>query len=851
VKTIHLNGVPTEVEFASVTGWNIDIGLSEGVNRLTVEGYDRQGNLIDLASDTITVTFTDSDPSPEGQVVINEIMYHPDASDAEFIEIHNLSETDVFSLSGWRLDGVDFTFAPGSLIQPGEYLLLAENSAAFALIYEAAAYAKVIGEYGLGGSLSNGGETLRLLMPDAADQWITIDEVSYGDDLPWPLGADGDGPSLQLMDPTRDNNHIGNWAVGDGVVDALYTPGEVNSVDRVLPSLAKARINEIQPNNAGTLADNLGDYDPWIEIYNVGLANFDNCYLTDDYTDLTKWAFTTDVPLESGEYRIVWADGETEEQTSTDDLHSNFVLNPVSGGLALVWDYAGAPIVLDYLDYGYVPPDRTEGRWPDGEGKMYLMSSPTAGSANSSPYVGPVVINEIMYHPPEAAGVYENDLEFIELYNSSEAAIPLDWYDYDDDGFQDTEENVAWRLDDAVEFDFPAGTIIQPGRSLIVVGFDPSVQADLDLFEATYGLGDLTVDEDIVGGWSGNLGNEGERVQLERPHAPPPEQPALTPYIQEDEADYDDDVPWPTKPDGTGDSLNRQAPDLWGNDPTSWVTAVPTPGSLPSEAVVVGRRVFYDNSRWDGFDPGPGASDDAAIAIDKSALLPGDPPATFANYTSYSRGINGVMIDVKELADAVNLGPDDFEFRVGNDYNSPAGWAIGPQPLHVRRRILHRQRNRRHGRHSDQRHGQLDGRDRRAQPSGLLPAGGDRRPLRLRPRQDRRRCGPDHRPQQPHVGRVVEVAGPGIGSSDRRHIIDRRKRNGSDRRAVERSRHERRPVERGSGGHRQHVGGLDIDQRRRYTDVRSERFGNVVGSLAGRDSRGHVRLRDSRRLGPH
>ncbi|MHC4295020.1 MAG: hypothetical protein ACYSTL_05490, partial [Planctomycetota bacterium] len=38
-------------------------------------------------------------------------------------------------------------------------------------------------------------------------------------------------------------------------------------------------------------------------------------------------------------------------------------------------------------------------------------------------------------------------------------------------------------------------------------------------------------------------------------------------------------------------------------------------------------------------------ADDNAIATDKSALLPAQ-TATFANYISYSRGINGIMIDI-------------------------------------------------------------------------------------------------------------------------------------------------------------------------------------------------------------
>jgi hypothetical protein len=99
---------------------------------------------------------------------------------------------------------------------------------------------------------------------------------------------------------------------------------------------------------------------------------------------------------------------------------------------------------------------------------------------------------------------------------------------------------------------------------------------------------------------------------------------------------------------------------------------------------VVGRYVFYNGSYWDGGDPGANAQDDAAIAPDKQPLLPGQ-TAEFANYTSYSRGLNGIMIDVSNLPPGVPTAAD-FEFRAGNDAD-PAGWplAAGPATLDVRR----------------------------------------------------------------------------------------------------------------------------------------------------------------------
>src|SRR5205807_9518018 len=98
-------------------------------------------------------------------------------------------------------------------------------------------------------------------------------------------------------------------------------------------------------------------------------------------------------------------------------------------------------------------------------------------------------------------------------------------------------------------------------------------------------------------------------------------------------------------------------------------------------AAVVGRHVFYNHSAFDGSDSANSAADDAAVATDKQALLPGQ-TATFANYTNYSKGINGLMIDLVNLAPGVALSASDFIFRVGND-NNPAGWASAPAPASI------------------------------------------------------------------------------------------------------------------------------------------------------------------------
>ena len=90
-------------------------------------------------------------------------------------------------------------------------------------------------------------------------------------------------------------------------------------------------------------------------------------------------------------------------------------------------------------------------------------------------------------------------------------------------------------------------------------------------------------------------------------------------------------------------------------------------------ADVAARHVFYNRSSFDGGDAAANAADDNAIATDKEALFPLD-EAGFANYTTYTRGINGVMVDISNLPDDAEPSVADFAFKSGTDAD-PSTWA--------------------------------------------------------------------------------------------------------------------------------------------------------------------------------
>ncbi len=120
---------------------------------------------------------------------------------------------------------------------------------------------------------------------------------------------------------------------------------------------------------------------------------------------------------------------------------------------------------------------------------------------------------------------------------------------------------------------------------------------------------------------------------------------------------------------------NIVATDEYGGSsqsPGYWFLTSPNP-------VVIGRHIFYNNSAFDGNDPADNANDDGAIAPDKIALLPGQ-KATFANYSSYSKGINGIIVDISGLGGIPTA--DDFGFKVGNESN-PAAWVAARAPSSI------------------------------------------------------------------------------------------------------------------------------------------------------------------------
>ncbi len=207
---------------------------------------------------------------------ITEIMYHPaeptgpeisastNRDDYEYLELKNVGSSPLDLRNVRFTKGVDFDFE-GSAIETlgaGEFVLVVKNIAAFEARYGGGL--PIAGEFD-GNNLSNGGEQLKLSF-GAGVAIHDIDE--YDDKVPWATAADGDGPSLTLIDPNSipgpDHNVASSW--------------RVSQTEGGTPGWEEAGTNYSDWRSANGIIDDLGDGD------GDGIPNLLEFALASDYT---------------------------------------------------------------------------------------------------------------------------------------------------------------------------------------------------------------------------------------------------------------------------------------------------------------------------------------------------------------------------------------------------------------------------------------------------------------------------------------------------------------------------------------------------------------------------------------
>jgi hypothetical protein len=522
VRTLLINGIAYTPNWTTLSNWTLPVPLPPGSNRVTLAGFNSLGTAVTGAVGQITVVITNDDPA--ARVVFNEIMHTPATPDTAYVELFNTSTRLTFDLSGWRINGLDYTFPDATWLPPRGFLVIPQNRAAFQAAYGSSI--PLTTEYA--GRLDSDGETLTLLRPGAGlGEWLVMDKMHYETQPPWPTVQTGRENALQRLDPAAPTDRLANWSDGSGwrffsssgtltatqkrlmfyldtkadiylddivlvrgsaanvgtnlVIDGdfegllftnqggvwnysnpaasqshistnfahsgrsslhlvftnagsttsylyedtlvtnsgthtlsfwylpgtnanrltsrmssllrpeisvrlnLATPGQTNSLYRVMPALPNVWLNEIAPGGSTSALDNAGEQEPWLEIHNEGTNAIDlgGLYLTDDYQTLDKWRFPTGTVIQAQQFLLVWLDGQTN-QTTLSHIHAGFRPSTSARGLALAMNISGGMMVLDYLNWSGNWLNYSHGAYPDGQGfTRQAFDYPTPGGTNN------------------------------------------------------------------------------------------------------------------------------------------------------------------------------------------------------------------------------------------------------------------------------------------------------------------------------------------------------------------------------------------------------------------------------------------------------------------------------------
>jgi len=495
---------------------------------------------------------------------ITEIMYNPGdynepndpnpvpsaAEGTEYIELTNIgSETINLNLVKFT-NGVDFTFSDIELA-PGGFVLIVKDESAFLGKYPSFS-GLIAGEYS--GSLNNAGE--RIELQDAIGQ--PIHNFRYRDN--WYDITDGLGFSLTIKDPVNtDPDVYGDKADWRPSATIDGSPGYDDSDE--VPVLGSVVINEILTHS------HLGEPD-WIELHNTTdhTINIGGWFLSDDDSDFTKYEIALGTAIPANGYIVFYEDVHFGNPADS-GCHVPFALSENGETLYL---HSGRDGQLtgysEQENFGASETGVAFGRYGKSTGtyNFVAMSENTVGYANAYPLVGPVVINEIMYHPD-----IEGDAEYVELLNITGDSVLL----------YDSITGEPWRFTDdpddpGLEFLFPTGPAVTvgPGEYILLV-------KDVEIYRARFGepLCELVFE------WgSGKLSNGGEKIQLSKPGDVDGQ--GVRQWIRVDRVVYSDgshpvgEDLWPMEADGGGLSLSRMVPSDYGNDVVNWQAAEPSPG---------------------------------------------------------------------------------------------------------------------------------------------------------------------------------------------------------------------------------------------------------------------------------
>mgnify|MGYP000492265032 FL=1 len=181
-------------------------------------------------------------------------------------------------------------------------------------------------------------------------------------------GLHGDGSAADGVfgaTITVDARDVQYYFYAENTDAGIFSPERAEKEYHQLPIVGGLVINEIMAGNVNAVADQNGEYDDWVELYNGNSfsLNLNGYYLSDNENELTKWTFPN-ITIPANGYLIVWCDTAGNSQTG---LHTTYRL---SSDQEEVYLTDPTNTVIDAVHYVNMIADKGFARVPNGTGAM-------------------------------------------------------------------------------------------------------------------------------------------------------------------------------------------------------------------------------------------------------------------------------------------------------------------------------------------------------------------------------------------------------------------------------------------------------------------------------------------------
>lgn len=477
--TFSAVGLPPGAAIHPITGvlsWIVPADPAGGTNRVSVR----------ITDDGSPATFSEQSFNlivrAAPLIVINEIMHRAAIPGGEYVELANISSVNAVDLGGWRMEGYNFTFPPGTILPANSYLSVARFLTGFHGSY--GGLPRAVGDAVV--TLPSEGGLVRLIKPaSVGGPEEVIDEVNFALAAPWPAALAG--VSLQLIDPWEDNRRAANWATGSGTTATLTNTivpitGAWRYWQDAAPPSAAWRSSAFVDNGwpEGTALFFVEDADvpaPKATALTLGQTTY---YFRTRFTfngSGTGAMLRFNAVLDDGAvfylngaevFRIGMPDGPVDETTFASRTTGNAIFEGPFEVSAAGLQQGENILAVEVHQANAGSSDIVFGTEVQLTSQSPVSHTPSAPNSitRDVPTIPPVWINEV--HPVNTTGITDGAGErepWFELHNASDAAVDLSGWAVSDD------------LNALLRYGLPLNTII-PARGYLLIWADAEPATD-------------------------------------------------------------------------------------------------------------------------------------------------------------------------------------------------------------------------------------------------------------------------------------------------------------------------------------------------------------------------------------